>query len=59
MMWKAPVHIVYNLVTAPRIVSKMYAQVTRAKSCANHVQHIGRLSLETSVPCGTKGQPSY
>ena len=27
-----------------RTVSNMYAQVARAQSCANHVQHIERLS---------------
>ena len=34
----------YNLLTAPRTVSNTYVQVARALSCANHVQHIGRLS---------------
>ena len=34
----------YNLHTAPRTVSNTYAQVARAQSCANHVQHIERLS---------------
>ena len=34
----------YNLLTAPRTVSNMYAQVARAQPCANHVQHIERLS---------------
>ena len=34
----------YNLLTAPRTVSNTYAQVARAQSCANHVQHIERLS---------------
>ena len=28
--------------TAPGTVSNTYAQVARAQSCANHVQHIGR-----------------
>ena len=37
-----------------------YALVARAQSCANHLQHIGRLSRETfRVPRGTKGQISY
>ena len=36
--------IFYNLLTAPRTVSNTYAQVARAQSCANHVQHIERLS---------------
>ena len=49
----------YNLLTAPRTVSNMYTQVSRAQSCANHVQHIERLSRATcSVPLGTKGQLS-
>ena len=30
----------YDLLTAPRTVSNTYAQVARAQSCANHVQHI-------------------
>ena len=34
----------YNLLTAPRAVSNTYAQVARAQSCANHVQHIECLS---------------
>ena len=34
----------YNPLTAPRTVSNTYAQVAMAKSCANHVQHIERLS---------------
>ena len=50
----------YNLLTAPRTVSNMNAQVARAQSCANHVQHLERLSRATcSVPLGTKGQLSY
>ena len=36
-----------------------YAQVARAQLCANHVQHIERLSLATCVPRGGKGQVSY
>ena len=34
----------YNLVTVPWTVSNTYAQVAGAKPCANHVQHIERLS---------------
>ena len=34
----------YNLLTAPRTVSNTYAQMARAQSCANHVQHIEHLS---------------
>ena len=37
----------YNLLTAPRTVSNTYAQAARAPSCANHVQHIERLSHAT------------
>ena len=48
--------VFYHLLTAPRTVSNTYAQVAKAQSCANHVQHVGRSS---SVPRGTKGQPSY
>ena len=34
----------YNLLTAPRAASNTYTQVARAQSCANHMQHIERLS---------------
>ena len=34
----------YNLLTAPQTVSNTYAQVAWAQPCANHVQHIERLS---------------
>ena len=37
----------YNLLTAPRTVSNTYAQVAWAQSCANHVQHIQRISRAT------------
>ena len=33
-----------NLLTAPRTISNTYAQVARAQLCANHVQHVERLS---------------
>ena len=36
-----------NFLTAPRTVSNTNAQVARVQSCANHVQHIQRLSRET------------
>ena len=50
----------YNLLTAPRTVSNTYAQVARAQSRANHVQHIECLSRAACrVPHGTKGQVSY
>ena len=38
---------IYNLLTAPRTVSNAYARMVRAQSCANHVQHIERLSRAT------------
>ena len=34
----------YDLLTAPRTVSNMYAQVAWAQPCTNHVQHIEPLS---------------
>ena len=37
----------YILLTALRTVSYTYAQVARAQSCANHLQHIERLSHAT------------
>ena len=56
---KGAIRDFYNL-TAPRTVSNSYAEVAWAQSCANHVQHIERLSRATcSVPRGTKGQLSY
>ena len=36
-----------------RTVSNMYAQVARSQSCANHVQHIERLSRAHVVICAT------
>ena len=42
--FKGTIRDFYNLLTAPRTVSNTYAQVARAQSCANHVQHIERLS---------------
>ena len=44
---KGAIRDFYNLLTAPRTVSSTYAQVSRAQSCANHVQHIERLSRES------------
>ena len=38
-----------NLHTRPRTISNTYAQVARAQSCSNHVQHIHRISRAT---CG-------
>ena len=34
----------YNLLTVLQTISNTYTQVARAPSCANHVQHIERLS---------------
>ena len=49
----------YNLLNVPRTVSNTYAQVARAPTCANLVQHIGSLSRATyRVPRSTKGQLS-
>ena len=41
------IEIFNNLLTAPRTVSNTYAQVARAQSRANHVQHSERLSRAT------------
>ena len=58
--FKGAISDCYNLLTALRTVSNMYTQVARTQSCANHMQHIERLSRATcSVPLGTKGQLSY
>ena len=49
----------YKLLTAPRTVSNTYVQVARAQSCANHVQHIKRLSRTTCrVTCHVAGRSS-
>ena len=40
---KCAVQDYYSLLTVPRTVSNMYAQVAWALSCANHVQNIERL----------------
>ena len=54
---KALIEISYNLLTAPRTASNTCVQVARAQSCANHVQHIERLSPATCrVLRDTKGQ---
>ena len=46
----------YKLLTAPRTVSNTHAQVVRTQSCANHVQHVKRLSRATCrVPHGRDG----
>ena len=67
MYWKAQFEIFDNLLTALWTVPNTYAQVARAQSCANHVQHIEHLShatccvksLSYEVPHGTKAQLSY
>ena len=47
------------LLIGPRTVSSTYPQVAKAQSCANHVEHIKRLSRATCrVPRGKKGQLS-
>ena len=49
-----------HLLTARRTVSNTYPPVARVQLCANHVQHIERLSRATCrVPRGTKGQLRY
>ena len=45
--FKGAIRDFYNLLTAPRTISNTHAQVARAQSCANHVQHIERLSRAT------------
>ena len=37
----------YNFLTAPRTVSNSYARVARTQLCANHVQHVERVSRAT------------
>ena len=49
--FKGAIRDFYHLLTAPRTVSNTHAQVARAQSCANHVQHIERLSRATCVTC--------
>ena len=46
---KAQIEIFNHVLTAPQTVSNMYAQVARAQSCANHVQHIEHLSCATCL----------
>ena len=45
--FKAQIEIFYSLLTAPPTVSNTYAQVERAQSCPNRIQHILRLSRAT------------
>ena len=49
---KGTIQDFHNLLTAPQTVPYTYAQVARAQSCANHVQHIERLLRATCVPRG-------
>ena len=46
---KGAVQDFYNLLTALRTVSNTYIRVARAKSCANHMQHIEHLSCANVV----------
>ena len=41
---KGAIRDVCSLLTTPRTVSKRYDLVAKAQSCANHVQHVDRLS---------------
>ena len=50
---------IYNLLTAPQIVSNMYTQVARVQSCTSHLQHTECYHMQHVVPRGTKGQLSY
>ena len=45
--FKGAIRDFYNLLTAPQTVSNTYAQVVRAQSCANRMQHIERISRAT------------
>ena len=57
---KGAIRDFYNLLTVPPPVSNTCAPLARVQFCANHVQHIERLSRATcSVPLGMKGQLSY
>ena len=56
---KGAIQDFHNLLTARQTVSYTYAHMARAQLCANHVQHIKRLSSATFVPCDATGQLSY
>ena len=57
---KGPTQEFYSRLTAPRTVSNMYPKVVGARSCANHAQHIERLSrARRRVSRGMKGQLCY
>ena len=57
--FKGAIRDFYNLLTAMRTVSNTFAQVPRAQSCANHVQHIEQPSRATChVTCHVVGRDS-
>ena len=58
---KAQLEMFDNVLTVPRTVSDMFAQVTLATSRANHVQkHRARTMCQMCcVPRGAKGQLSH
>ena len=48
---KGVIRDLYNLLTAPRTVSNTNAEVAQAQSCANHAQHVERLSHVQHAVC--------
>ena len=52
---KALFEIFYNLLTAPRTVSNTHAQVARAQSCTDHVQHVQHVVCHSSNITITRG----
>ena len=57
---KGTIQDICNLLTAPRIVSNMCAQMAQAQSCANHEQYFEHLSCVTCcMPLDMKVQLSY
>ena len=57
---KGTIHDFYSLLNGLKIVSSTHAQVARAQTCANHVQHTELLPRATCrVPRSTKEQLSY
>ena len=57
MPLKGAIRDIYYLLSVPQTVSNTHTHVVRAQSCANHKQHIKRLSrVKCHVPSGTKGQ---
>ena len=59
MTLNGAVRYVCYLPTAPRTVSNTHTRLAHVISCANHVQHIGRLSRAACVPRGTKERLNY